>query len=170
ELWYRIKLLAIARLADGGLELHASPTLVKVGPPLAEVRSAHNAISVQGDAVGSLFFHGLGAGQMPTASAVVADMIDTAVGRTAITFRTLEPWSKGQAKVDATDHASVTSRFYLRFNVEDRPGVLGDITSVLGKHRISIASVLQHEGSGAGGESVPLVIMTHASSEGATRA
>ena len=93
ELGYRIKLLAVARLADGGLELHVSPTLVRVGTPLAEVREAYNAIRVVGDAVGPVFFHGLGAGQMPTASAVVADMIDTAVGRTAITFRTLELWS-----------------------------------------------------------------------------
>ena len=87
ELGYRIKLLAVAKLAEEGLELHVSPTLVRVGRPLAEVREAYNAISVVGDAVGQLFYHGLGAGQMPTASAVVADMIDTAVGRTKLTFR-----------------------------------------------------------------------------------
>ncbi len=80
ELGYRIKLLAVAKLAEEGLELHVSPTLVRIGRPLAEVREAYNAISVVGDAVGQLFYHGLGAGQMPTASAVVADMIDTAVG------------------------------------------------------------------------------------------
>ncbi len=89
ELGYRIKLLAVAQLTGGVLELHVSPTLVKMGTPLAEVREAYNAISVVGDAVGQVFFHGLGAGQMPTASAVVADLIDTVVGRTAITFRTL---------------------------------------------------------------------------------
>jgi homoserine dehydrogenase len=82
ELGYRIKLLAIARLRDNDLEMHVSPTLVRRGRPLAEVREAYNAIRVDGDAVGSVFFHGLGAGQMPTASAVVADMIDTAVART----------------------------------------------------------------------------------------
>ena len=80
ELGYRIKLLAVAQLAAGGLELHVSPTLVKIGSPLAEVRGAYNAISVVGDAVGRVFFSGLGAGQMPTASAVVADLIDTVVG------------------------------------------------------------------------------------------
>ena len=94
ELGYRIKLLAVAELVNGDLELHVSPTLVRCGTPLAEVRSAYNAVSVVGDAVGRVFFHGLGAGQMPTASAVVADLIDTVVGRTAITFRTLELWSQ----------------------------------------------------------------------------
>ena len=93
ELGYSIKLLAVAELVPEGLELHVSPTLVRHGTPLAEVRGAYNAIRVVGDAVGRVFFHGLGAGQMPTASAVVADLIDTVVGRTAITFRTLELWS-----------------------------------------------------------------------------
>ena len=97
ELGYRIKLIAVAQLHESGLELHVSPTLVKIGTPLAEVRQAYNAIQVVGDAVGPIFFHGLGAGQMPTASAVVADMIDTAVGRTGITFRTLNLWSQGEA-------------------------------------------------------------------------
>ncbi len=168
ELGYRIKLLAIARLVSGGLELHVSPTLVRIGTPLAEVRSAYNAISVVGDAVGPLFFHGLGAGQMPTASAVVADMIDTVVGRTAITFRTLELWSGRDAGVVARDHGSVTGRFYLRFNVEDRPGVMAEVTGVLGRHGISIASVIQHEPSSAGEVVVPLVIITHQTTEGAT--
>ena len=93
ELGYRIKLLAVAQLTAAGLELHVSPTLVKLGTPLAEVRGAYNAVSVVGDSVGRVFFSGLGAGQMPTASAVVADLIDMAVGRAAITFRTLEMWS-----------------------------------------------------------------------------
>ena len=69
---------------------------------------------------------------MPTASAVVADMIDTAVGRTAITFRTLELWSKRKARVAPREHAKADGRFYLRFNVEDRPGVLAQVASVLG--------------------------------------
>ena len=101
ELGYGIKLLAVAELVPEGLELHVSPTLVRRHTPLAEVRGAYNAVRVVGDAVGRVFFHGLGAGQMPTASAVVADLIDTVVGRTAITFRTLELWSdERQARVD----------------------------------------------------------------------
>lgn len=169
ELGYRIKLLATAKLVEGGLELHVSPTLVKCGTPLAEVRGAYNAISVVGDAVGRVFFHGLGAGQMPTASAVVADLIDTVVGRTAITFRTLKLWSQREARVTPRDPDAVSGRFYLRFDVEDRPGVMSEITGALGRHGISIASVIQHEGVRERESVVPLVIMTHATTEGATR-
>jgi homoserine dehydrogenase len=171
ELGYRIKLIAVAQLRDSGLELHVTPTLVKVGTPLAEVRGAFNALQVVGDAVGPVFFHGLGAGQMPTASAVVADMIDTAVGRTGITFRTLNLWSQDEARVSTLDHKQLPGRYYLRFTVEDRPGVLAEIAGVLGKHQISIASVIQHEPSGDGaGRVVPLVIMTQQAKEGAAQA
>ena len=93
ELGYSIKLLAVADLVPEGLELHVSPTMIRHRSPLAQVRGAYNAIRVVGDAVGRVFFHGLGAGQMPTASAVVADLIDTVLGRAAITFRTLRLWS-----------------------------------------------------------------------------
>jgi homoserine dehydrogenase len=170
ELGYRIRLLASANLVDEGLELHVSPTLVRVGQPLAEVRGAFNAISVLGDAVGPVFFHGLGAGQMPTASAVVADMIDTVVGRSQITFRRLEMWSPRPARVSLRDYAQTASRYYLRFSVEDRPGVLAQISGILGHHQISIASVIQHEPTdGEQGSIVPLVIMTYAATEGAAQ-
>jgi homoserine dehydrogenase len=175
ELGYRIKLLAVAQLADPasiqhGLDLHVSPTLVKAGQPLAEVRGAYNAIGVVGDAVGRVFFHGLGAGAMPTASAVVADLIDTAVGRTQITFRTLELWSQREARVKPRDYALVPGRFYLRLRVDDHPGVLSQITGVLGQNNISIASVIQHEPeTDNDGEEVALVIMTHTAPEGAMK-
>jgi len=169
ELGYRVKLIAVAELADAALELHVSPTLVRIGLPLAEVREAYNAIRVVGDAVGKVFFQGLGAGQMPTASAVVADIIDTAVGRTAVTFRNLGLWSRRPPRVRACDPAEISGRFYFRFTVIDRPGVIADITSVLGKHEISIASVIQHEAPEDGQDDVvPLVMMTHKTTEGAT--
>ena len=168
ELGYRIKLLAVAELVPEGLELHVCPTLVRDGSPLAEVRGAYNAISVVGDAVGRVFFHGLGAGQMPTASAVVADILDTVVGRAAITFNTLELWSaRREAPVAARDPATVPGRFYLRFHVQDTPGVLAEIAGILGRHGISIASVIQHENEKGGEGIVPLVIMTHTATEGA---
>ncbi|HEV3137370.1 MAG TPA: homoserine dehydrogenase, partial [Pirellulales bacterium] len=167
ELGYRVKLLAVALLSSTGLELHVSPTLVKLGSPLADVRGAYNAISVVGDAVGRVFFSGLGAGQMPTASAVVADLIDTVVGRSEITFRTLELWSKQSARVPASDYGSVSGRYYLRFNVADRPSVLAEIAGALGKENISIASVIQHEAEEGSRGVVPLVIMTHNTTEGA---
>jgi homoserine dehydrogenase len=169
ELGYSIKLLAVAELVPEGLELYVSPTLVRHRTPLAEVRSAYNAIRVVGDAVGRVFFHGLGAGQMPTASAVVADLINTLIGRTAITFQMLNLWSPDDsAAVRTRDPARVPGRFYLRFNVEDRPGVMAEIASILGAHNISIASLIQHEAEEEStSNSVPLVIMTHTSPEGA---
>jgi homoserine dehydrogenase len=168
ELGYNIKLLAVAELVPDGLELHVSPTLVREGTPLAEVRGAYNAIRVLGDAVGRVFFHGLGAGQMPTASAVVADIIDTIVGRTAITFRTLDLWTPGgKAAVPVRDPALVSGRCYLRLRVDDSPGVLAEIAGVLGRHQISIASVIQHEVEEGSQRTVPLVIMTHEAPSGA---
>ncbi len=176
ELGYRIKLLASAQLVPEGLELHVSPTLVKIGTPLAEVRGAYNAIRVVGDAVGRVFFHGLGAGQMPTASAVVADLIDTVVGRTTLTFRTLALWSQRDPRVSPRDHQNVPGRFYFRFRVQDHPGVLAEITGAMGEQGISIASVLQQEaepksGGSDGSETgiVPLIIMTHSAPEGAAQ-
>ena len=121
-----------------------------------------------GDAVGRVFLHGLGAGQMPTASACVADLIDTLLGRTAITFRALELWSNDRkSPVAIRDPADVCGRFYLRFNVEDRPGVMAEIAGILGRHGISIASLIQHETAEESGDIVPLVIMTHTTPEGA---
>jgi homoserine dehydrogenase len=168
ELGYSVKLLAVANLGAEELELHVSPTLVRHGSPLAEVRGPYNAIRVVGDAVGRVFFHGLGAGRMPTASAVVADLISTVVGRMAITFRTLELWSHDRrSAVAVRDPAEVPGRFYLRFNVDDRPGVMSEITGILGRQEISIASVIQHETEEEGDGIVPLVIMTHSAPEGA---
>jgi homoserine dehydrogenase len=168
ELGYSIKLLAVAELVPEGLELHVSPTLVRHRSTLAQVQGAFNAMRIVGDAVGRVFLHGLGAGQMPTASACVADLIDTLLGRAAITFRTLQLWSNDrEPPVAVRDPATVSGRFYVRFNVEDRPGVMADITGLLGRHKISIASVIQHETAEESGGIVPLVIMTHTTTEGA---
>jgi homoserine dehydrogenase len=172
ELGYRIKLLAVANLADDGLELSVAPTLLRIGTPLAEVRDAFNAIRVIGDAVGPVFYHGLGAGQMPTASAVVADVIDTAVGRTKLTFQTLEYFNvKQPPRAKQLDALTLMGRFYFRLHVANHPGTLAAIAAVLEKHRISIASVIQHENTNGAKkpDSVPLVIMTHEASEGSAR-
>ena len=167
ELGYTIKLLAVAELVPEGLELHVSPTLVRQRSPLAEVRGAYNAIRLVGDAVGRVFFHGLGAGQMPTASSVLADLIDTIVGRYAITFRTLNLWpSEGEPPVQLRDPGQVPARYYLRLDVDDRPGVISDITSILGRHQISMSSIIQREVEEDGSNCVPLVIMTHMVPEG----
>lgn len=95
-------------------------------------------------------------------------MIDMVAGRAQITFRLLELWSKQKARVPVSDFAQVAGRDYLRFNVEDRPSVLAEIASILGRQNISIASVIQHEADEQSGV-VPLVIMTHRTTEGATQ-
>src|SRR5262249_2184925 len=166
ELGYRIKLIATADLHGEGVELQASPMLVKMGSPLAEVRGAFNAIRVVGDAVGPLMFPGQGGGQMPTASAVVADMIDMVVGRAPITFRNLELWSDQASAVKQADFSRSSCKYYLRFMAADRPGVLAEIAGELGKHQISIASVIQHDDERTEDGFVPLVIMTHTATEG----
>lgn len=166
DMGFSLKLLAAARLNQAGLELHVSPTLIPRGTPLAEVRSNFNAINVVGDAVGPVFFHGQGAGQMPTASAVVADMIDVAVGRAAITFGNLKLWSEQPPRVDLRDHAYTKSKYYFRFDVADQPGVLAQIAGILGRHQISIASVHQYDrDKDPVTETVPLVIVTHSALE-----
>jgi homoserine dehydrogenase len=170
ELGYRIRLVAVAsRAADGTgtdrLAMRVAPALVRVGTPLAETRGAYNAVSIVGDAVGRMFFHGLGAGQMPTASAVV--------GRAAITFRTTGVLAADTpaARIAGTE---THERHFLRVLAADRPGVLARITGILGDHQISIASVIQHDAtgvsaSGATADGVPLVIMTHACGSAAVR-
>ena len=166
QLGYRIKLIGLSRSTPEGLQAVVGPMLVKAGTPLAEVRANYNAVSVDGDAVGPVFYHGQGAGQMPTASAVVADLIDTAVGRTAITFKTLELWSDESNRIEMAKPGDLTGRFYLRFNVQDVPNVMAQIAGVLGRHDISIASVFQHDNDLHDGF-VPVVFVTKQTTEAA---
>lgn len=171
ELGYTIKLLAEAWHDPQGLALHVSPVLVKQRTPLAQVRGAYNAIHVVGDAVGDTLYYGRGAGRLPTASAVVADIIDLAVGRAQRTFQTLRLWSGNGRNLTVRRSSTVRSRFYLRAMVRDAPGVLGEIAQELAKHSISISSVIQHEAlDDQEGNLVPLVIMTHTAMTGAFRA
>ncbi len=161
EIGYRVKQIAFGELSKEGVLLMVAPMLVRIGKPLAEVTENYNAISVLGDSVGPVFFHGQGAGPMPTASAVVADLIDTAVGRTKLTFQTLKLWSPEEVLVSIADTGQLAARFYLRFNVKDQPSVLADISGILGRHGISIASVFQHDRDINEAGIVPLVIVTH---------
>lgn len=171
ELGYTIKLLAEAWLSGNLLALHVSPVLLRRQDPLALVRGAYNSIHVVGDVVGDALFAGQGAGQMPTASAVVADIIDLAVGRAQRTFATLKLWSGQRNAIQLRPSTTVRSRFYLRLFVEDQPGVLADVTRVLAQHHISIASVIQHEApEDLEGGRVHLVIMTHTALTGDFRA
>lgn len=171
ELGYTIKLVAEAWLHEQQLAIHVSPVLLRHQVPLAQVRGAFNAIHIVGDALGDALFFGKGAGQMPTASAVVADLIDMAVGRAQRTFQTLRLWSDNGSEVALRPSNTVRSRYYLRMLVEDRPGVLADIAGILAEHGISISSVIQHEAlEDHEGDTVPLVIMPHTAAAGDFRA
>ena len=141
--------------------------------PLAQVRGAYNAIHVVGDAVGDTLYYGRGAGQMPTASAVVADLIDLAVGRAQQTFQTLRLWSgNGQRHHAAAVGDGARAGSTCGCWSQDRPGVLAEVTRDPGRRTsISIASVIQHEAlEEHEGDTVPLVIMTHTAPTGSFRA
>ncbi len=158
ELGYRIKLLAIAKVSDGALEARVHPTLIPAASPLAAVSGAFNAIFVTGDAAGDQMFYGRGAGQMPTASAVWSDAIEIA-RRIAHQHEALaEDFPLGGARrLRLRPMRDVRSTYYLRAMVQDRPGVLSQVAGILGRHDISIASVIQKGRAGA----VPIVMMTH---------
>ncbi len=168
-LGYTIKLLASARLHGDRLEMSVRPTLIHKDKPLAQIHGPFNAILLEGDVVGSVWFSGRGAGQLPTASAVTADIIDLAIGRAQQTFSQLDLWCTTPRFVIASE-AEARSRFYLRLSVEDRPHVMADITDVLGRHGISLATVIQPEApeveGGTPAPAVPLITMTHRTSSG----
>lgn len=171
ELGYTIKLLAEAWLDGTEVALHVAPVLLRHTDMLAQVRGAYNAIQVIGDAVGEMMFQGAGAGALPTASAVVADIIDIAIGRAQKTFAAAKLWSPNGRGFTQQSAYEVRSRFYLRVLVQDKPGMLADVARALADHEISIASLIQHEAlEDHVGEIVPLVIMTHYAPTGRFRA
>lgn len=163
ELGYVIKLLGVARAGDDGLQVGVYPAMVPLSHPLSAIRGVTNAISVQGDAVGEVTFAGPGAGAMPTASAVVGDLLDLAEG--LVSGRgpgRLMAGPAGQARVASPDRAE--SCFYLRLSTEDRPGVLGRVGMAMGDRGVSIASFVQRpEGDGR----AEMVFVTHRVREGA---
>lgn len=169
ELGYTIKLLAEAWTAGSQVALHVAPVLLRHTNLLAQVRGAYNAILVRGDVVGETLYQGPGAGQMPTASSVVADLIDLAVGRAQRTFAAAQLWSAASKGFTVEPAERVCSRFYLRLLVADRPGVLADVTRILADQEISISSVVQHEAEEEPAGTVPLVIVTHYAQTGRFR-
>lgn len=171
ELGYTIKLLAEAWLDGIEVALHVAPVLLRRTDMLAQVRGAFNAVQVVGDAAGEVMFQGAGAGAMPTASSVVADIIDLAVGRAQRTFQAMKLWAPNERGFRQRPSIGVRSRFYLRVLVQDKPGMLADVARVLADQGISIASVIQHEAQeDHQGDAVPLVIMTHYAETGRFRA
>ena len=166
ELGYVIKLIAIAKLIDGNrVEARVHPTLLPERSLLANVGGAFNAVCVIGDAVGPTLFYGQGAGEMPTASAVVADIIDAAKSvQQGVSSPISQAWlADSQAEVSVCPIDDIETRYYLRFVVADRPGVLAKIGTILGNCDISIASVIQKEPHGI--DTVSLVMLTHTARE-----
>lgn len=163
ELGYTIRLLAETWHRDGKLAMHVSPVLLRKQAPLAQVRGAYNAVRVMADAVEDTLYYGKGAGMLPTASSVVADLVDLALSRDRVVHRTKMLWNpSASSKPLLMADGDVHSRFYLRLLVPDRPGVMAEVAGILATHEISIASVIQHESTGEPGTgSVQMVIMTH---------
>ena len=171
-----IKLLGIAKAhrGEGGerIEVRVHPTMVPVNSLLASVDGAMNAVAVQGNAVGPTLFYGAGAGELPTASAVVADLVEIAreirrggAGRVA----PLSYLPEELRELPLVPLGEVRGRCYLRFTAVDRPGVLAHLAGVLGEHAIGIESVIQ-KGHGDASGSVPVLVQTHPARESAVRA
>jgi homoserine dehydrogenase len=163
ELGYTIKLLAIVKARGDAIEARVHPALVPSGALLANVKDEFNAVEVLGNAVGPQVYHGRGAGEMPTASAVVSDLVDVAVRRTAGRngCGRLQPCEPAQLVPPEDVHTSA----YCRFTVHDQPGVIAQIAQIFSVEKISIATVIQHGRSEVVGGAVPLIITTHESPE-----
>ncbi len=157
ELGYVIKLLGITREDNEQIEVRVHPALVPVEHPLANVNDAFNAVYVHGDAVGETMFYGRGAGQLPTASAVVGDIIEIAKNLQRNCSGRLLCTCYDNKKIK--DFGDVVSKYYLRMNVIDKPGVLASIASVFGNHGVSLASVIQKDADRK--ENAELVVITH---------
>jgi len=162
EFGYRVKLLAIAKHRDGKVEARVHPTMVPEDYPIAQVGGVYNAIQIVGDACGDIMLYGRGAGAAPTGSAVVGDIMD--IGRYILLSpsRHLPP-ADDQALAAVQPMDAIQSIYYMRVMALDQPGVLSQISGILGQHRISIAQVIQR-GRKQGG-AVPLVILTHTALE-----
>jgi len=170
EFGYRIKLLAISKLSDGQIEARVHPTMIPLHNPLAEVNGVFNAIRLTGDFVGPVMFYGRGAGQNPTASAIVGDLIGLSRSMLAGAGRRIAPLGFLDSKIGTIPvkpMADIVSKYMLRFSALDKPGVLAAIAGSLGKHGISIGSMVQTAHQADDATPVPIVIMTHAAREGA---
>jgi len=172
ELGYVVKLLAIAQRRREGVCLRVRPVFISKEHPLAWVSGPFNAVSIYGHATGHTMYYGRGAGGMPTASAVVADLVSLATGTAQRRFELLKVFPDRAEPARQLPAEEILSRYYIRVMAEDRPGVLAKVAAILGEKDISISSVLQHEapaGSDARG-GVPVIITTHRAREGDVRA
>jgi homoserine dehydrogenase len=160
ELGYRIKLLGLARQTDGSVEQRVHPCMVRKGAPITAVEGVFNAVVAEGDFVDTIMVQGRGAGPGPTASAVVADLIDIARGIRVPTFAIPAADLRRLPALPIERHVG---SYYIRLMVVDRPGVIADITAALRDQQISVEAMVQR--GRAPGEAVPVVITTHETTE-----
>ncbi len=163
ELGYEVKLLAIGKREGNAIQMRVHPTMIPKDHPLASIKGSFNSIFIHGSAVGEMMLYGRGAGDMPTASALVSDMIySLGVGKHKYsTFYNEEELSK-----EIVIENNWQTKVFIRMNVQDRPGVLARIASLLGQNNVSLESVLQ---KGKGKDCVPLILVTHVAHEEAIR-
>jgi homoserine dehydrogenase len=164
ELGYRIKLLGIARLTEEGLEQRVHPCMVPRSTPIAVVDGVYNAVVAEGDFVGRVVLEGRGAGALPTASAVAADLVDIAAGRHVAPFGVPTAELRGLPGVPIERHHGA---YYIRLMVVDQPGVIADVAAALRDEHVSMESMIQR--GRAPGEAVPVVLTTHVTVEAAMR-
>jgi homoserine dehydrogenase len=156
EFGYRIKLLGVARKTDTGIIQRVQPSMVRAGTALADVEGVLNGVVVSANEAGPFFFEGRGAGECPTANAVIADIVDIARGNVSSVFGIP---AAALSALSAAPSGGASSAFYLRFQVLDVPGVLAEIAGLLAKWRVSIESMIQR--GRAPGEAVSIVMITH---------
>lgn len=156
ELGYVLKLLAIAKRKGNQFEARVHPTLIPKDHPLAAVRDSYNAIFVKGDAVGNLMLYGRGAGDLPTGSAVVSDIIIAGVNLDRHRYTTF--FNEAHTSPEMTFHDNWETEFFVRLTAKDRPGVLAKISSVFARYGVSIASLIQKDKSG---EDATIIFVTH---------
>jgi homoserine dehydrogenase len=164
ELGYRIKLLGLARLTDHGIEQRVHACMVPRATPIAHVEGVYNAVVVEGDFVGRVLLEGRGAGAEPTASAIVADLLDIAVGRWSPSFAVPAATLQARPSSPISRHYGAS---YVRLMVLDRPGVIADIAAALRDEQVSMEQMIQR--GRAPGEAVPVVLTTHETEEAAMR-
>ena len=167
QLGYRIKLLGVTRRTPEGVELRVHPTLIPAKRLIANVEGAMNAVLVKGDAVGATLYYGKGAGAEPTASAVIADLVDVARMHTAdpehrVPHLAFQP--DAIVELPILPISEVVTSYYLRMRVEDKPGVLADITRILADRQISIDAMIQREPD-EGEEQTDIIMLTHQTRE-----
>lgn len=170
ELGYVCKLLGIAHNTDGRLSLRVHPAFIHQNHPLATTSGSFNAVSVYGNWVGHTLYYGRGAGSKPTASAVVADLVDIAIGNAARTFEKIRILNDTTAPPNYVPINELRTRFYIRLTVVDRPGVMAQISRIFGDRQISLRAITQHESvTDPQTDTVIVIVLTHEAQEGKMR-